>query len=88
MPDAAGAKSLTDSDPIQLRRPARERACLPQGFFDGVPDNFSQSSGTSRSFSVSHSSTPRPHEFIARLTLHRPQSTIGELTWALQQPQK
>ncbi|OAX33666.1 hypothetical protein K503DRAFT_804197 [Rhizopogon vinicolor AM-OR11-026] len=37
---AAGAKLLTDSDPIQRRRPAlREHDRLPQSFFGSPPDN-------------------------------------------------
>ncbi|OJA14071.1 hypothetical protein AZE42_11166 [Rhizopogon vesiculosus] len=67
------------SDPIQRRRPARrEHARLPQGFFDGVPDNV-HPSGTRRSLAPSPSSTPRPHEFFGRFTslFHRPQPTIS-----------
>ncbi|OJA12268.1 hypothetical protein AZE42_13756, partial [Rhizopogon vesiculosus] len=68
------------SDPIQHRRPARhEHARLPQGFFDGAPDNV-HSSGTRRSLALSFSSTSRPHQFLGRFSslFHRPQPTTGE----------
>ncbi|OJA20568.1 hypothetical protein AZE42_13037 [Rhizopogon vesiculosus] len=61
---------------------------LPQGFFDGAPNNVHFSS-TSRHRALLPSSTSRPRYFLGRFPslFHRPQSTIGESV-ELQRPQR
>ncbi|OAX32734.1 hypothetical protein K503DRAFT_776352 [Rhizopogon vinicolor AM-OR11-026] len=80
---------ISYSNPIQRQRPARhDHARLPQGFFDGAPDNI-HSSGAHRSLALSSSPTSRPHQFLSRFSslFHRPQPTIGESS-ELQQTQR
>ncbi|OAX32811.1 hypothetical protein K503DRAFT_804916, partial [Rhizopogon vinicolor AM-OR11-026] len=77
----ADKKPLMNSDPIQRQRPVRrEHPRLPQGFFDGAPDNVHSSSTHHHSLTLSSSSTSRPHKFLGRFSsfFHRPQPTIDE----------
>ncbi|OAX31792.1 hypothetical protein K503DRAFT_787614, partial [Rhizopogon vinicolor AM-OR11-026] len=64
----ADKKPLMNSDPIQRQRPVRrEHPCLPQGFFDGAPDNVHTDLGSLSPPAPTTALLCHPHRHHARI---------------------